>query len=94
VDTTPTIRIGTSGWIYRHWRGLFYPATLPTPRWFAFYAGRLDTVEINNTSYRLPGPEAFDARRRQAAAGFLHALELRDIVGEVLSPAREPVPYA
>jgi uncharacterized protein YecE (DUF72 family) len=35
---TGTVRIGCSGWIYRHWRELFYPPKLAQHRWFAFYA--------------------------------------------------------
>lgn len=49
-----TAVVGTSGWVYRHWAGgVFYPAGLPASRWFAHYAGVFDTVEINNTFYRL-----------------------------------------
>src|SRR4051812_42016429 len=69
------VRIGTSGWIYRHWKGLFYPEALPAARWFGHYAARFDTVEINNTFYRLPSPEAFDAWREQAPPGFLYAVK-------------------
>jgi uncharacterized protein YecE (DUF72 family) len=43
------VRIGTSGYIYRHWRGVFYPESQPVGRWFAFYSQQFDTVEINNT---------------------------------------------
>lgn len=43
------IRVGTSGWVYRDWRGRFYPADLPTSKWFAFFSRHLDTVKINNT---------------------------------------------
>jgi uncharacterized protein YecE (DUF72 family) len=68
--------IGTSGWIYPHWRGVFYPAGLPQRDWFAFYAGCFDTVEINNTFYRLPGEKAFAGWREQAPAGFLYALKV------------------
>jgi uncharacterized protein YecE (DUF72 family) len=53
------IRIGCSGWNYRHWRGAFYPEKLPVKAWFGFYAEQFDTVEINNSFYRLPTPEAF-----------------------------------
>ena len=42
-----SVRIGTSGWVYQHWRGLFYPHDLPQPEWFAHYAHQFDTVEIN-----------------------------------------------
>jgi uncharacterized protein YecE (DUF72 family) len=69
------VRVGTSGWIYKHWRGVFYPPKLPVSRWFAFYAGHFDTVEINNSFYRLPSPAAFDAWRTQAPRGFVYAVK-------------------
>src|SRR6266581_1300656 len=53
----PTARntpVGCSGRQYTHWRGDFYPAELQTSRWFARYALTFDTVEINNSLYRLP----------------------------------------
>ena len=55
----PSIRIGCSGWQYQHWRGDFYPAELPPSRWLEAYAQRFDTVEINNTFYRLPEASTF-----------------------------------
>ena len=48
------IRIGCSGWNYKHWRERFYPKGLPARRWFEFYAEHFDTVEANSTYYRLP----------------------------------------
>lgn len=60
------IRVGCSGWQYRHWRGDFYPANLPASRWFAHYALTFDTVEINNTFYRLPDGATFAKWRDQA----------------------------
>jgi len=68
-------RIGTSGWNYDHWRGRFYPASLPTSRWFEHYCGVFDTVEINNTFYQLPEAKTFDHWREQAPAGFAYALK-------------------
>jgi len=60
----PDLRIGTSGWIYKDWRGRLYPPDLPARRWFEFYAREFWTVEINNTFYlpcrevaRLGGPD-------------------------------------
>ena len=67
--------IGTSGWLYRHWRGVFYPADLPPARWFAFYAAHLRTVEINSTFYRLPGASTFDAWRQEAPEGFVYSIK-------------------
>lgn len=71
----PRIHIGCSGWNYRHWRGLFYPTELRVAQWFEFYARRFDTVEINNTFYRLPEPPVFTAWRAQAPAGFVYAVK-------------------
>jgi uncharacterized protein YecE (DUF72 family) len=69
------IRIGCSGWNYRHWRGAFYPEKLPVKRWFEYYAATFDTVEINNSFYRLPPPETFAKWRDQAPAGFCYAVK-------------------
>jgi len=69
------IRIGCSGWIYRHWRGAFYPERLAVKHWFAHYAEHFDTVEINNSFYRLPKAETFDAWREQAPPGFRYAVK-------------------
>jgi uncharacterized protein YecE (DUF72 family) len=69
------VRIGCSGWQYRHWRGNFYPADLPAARWLEHYAREFDTVEINNTFYRLPEAETFAAWRRRAPAAFIYAVK-------------------
>ena len=69
------VRIGCSGWQYRHWRGNFYPAALPPSRWFQQYARTFDTVEINNSFYRLPSPETFERWREQAGGAFLYAVK-------------------
>jgi uncharacterized protein YecE (DUF72 family) len=62
--------------VYRDWRGRFYPEGLPSKEWFAYYAARFDTVELNNTFYRLPPAETADQWGRQAPAGFVYALKL------------------
>ncbi len=69
------LRIGTSGYQYEHWRGVFYPRGLPKTRWFEHYARHFDTVEVNNTFYGLPAPATFDRWRAAAPAGFLYALK-------------------
>ncbi|MBA2253501.1 MAG: DUF72 domain-containing protein [Chloroflexi bacterium] len=47
------VQIGTSGWMYRHWRQTFYPLGVPQKRWLEFYAQRFATVESNNAFYML-----------------------------------------
>jgi len=70
-----TVRIGTSGWVYNHWQGIFYPRELRPRDWFSYYAREFDTVEINNSFYRLPSAATFEAWREQAPAGFLYAIK-------------------
>jgi uncharacterized protein YecE (DUF72 family) len=70
-----TIRIGTSGWVYDHWRGLFYPENLRQSDWLGYYAREFDTVEINNTFYRLPSEAAFGRWHEQASPDFLYAVK-------------------
>ena len=71
----PELRIGCSGWQYKHWRGDFYPAELPQARWFSHYALTFDTVEINNSFYRLPEADTFAKWREQAPRHFLYAVK-------------------
>ncbi|HUQ40746.1 MAG TPA: DUF72 domain-containing protein [Acidimicrobiales bacterium] len=70
------VRVGCSGWVYKDWRGLFYPEKLAQRRWFEFYAGHFDTVEINNTFYRLPPPSTVELWAEQAPPGFVYAMKL------------------
>jgi uncharacterized protein YecE (DUF72 family) len=69
------VRVGCSGWEYQHWRGTFYPPEVPRTRWFEYYATVFDTVEINNTFYRLPEEETFAAWAARAPRGFEYAVK-------------------
>ena len=68
-------RIGTSGFHYKHWKGIFYPENLSPKQWFSYYASRFDTVELNNTFYRLPPESYFDAWRASAPREFCFAVK-------------------
>jgi uncharacterized protein YecE (DUF72 family) len=69
------IRIGTSGFHYAHWVGPFYPAGMRSSAFLEFYAERFDTVEINNTFYRLPRREMLTAWAERTPANFLFAVK-------------------
>lgn len=69
------LRVGTSGWHYRDWRRGFYPEALPTQRWLEYYARRFDTVELNNTFYRLPERPAFRRWKEQTPPDFLFTVK-------------------
>jgi uncharacterized protein YecE (DUF72 family) len=69
------IRIGTSGFVYRHWRGLFYPEDLPASRWLARFATEFETCELNTTFYRLPTAAAADGWRVGTPPRFTFAVK-------------------
>src|SRR5689334_10905370 len=71
----PSLWIGTSGWVYPHWMGVFYPPKLPGERQLPFYAERFPTVEVNYSFYRLPGRAVFESWRRDSPEGFLFAVK-------------------
>jgi uncharacterized protein YecE (DUF72 family) len=67
--------IGTSGWHYKHWRGPYYPASVPPRAMLDYYARDFDTVEVNNSFYRLPPPATFEAWSNAAPANFCFAVK-------------------
>ncbi|HTL61790.1 MAG TPA: DUF72 domain-containing protein [Nitrospira sp.] len=69
------VRIGTSGWHYKHWLGPFYPAELRPSEMLAWYMDRFDTVELNNSFYHLPAPETFAGWRRTTPSSFCFAVK-------------------
>jgi uncharacterized protein YecE (DUF72 family) len=73
--TKGRIRIGTSGWNYRHWLGTFYPKGTRQKDLLAAYAERFETVEINRTFYSLPDTDAVASWRAQSPRGFLFAVK-------------------
>lgn len=69
------IRIGTSGYHYKHWVGTFYPAKMPASKMLAYYVRHFDTLELNNSFYRLPTIEAFESWRDSTPKNFVFAVK-------------------
>lgn len=69
------VRIGCSGWSYTSWRNDFYPPKLPQSRWLAHYSSVFDTVEVNNTFYRLPDVAAVAGWAEGTPDDFLFAVK-------------------
>jgi uncharacterized protein YecE (DUF72 family) len=84
-----SVRIGTSGWMYPHWRGRFYPPKLRAADHLAFYAAEFDTVELNNSFYRQPDRERFAAWARAVPDGFLFAVKGSRYVSHIKRMAAE-----
>src|SRR5688572_11446882 len=68
-------RIGCSGWNYASWKGPFYPSDLPVHEWLPHYAQTFDTVEVNNTFYRLPEATTFAKWKSLTPSGFVMAVK-------------------
>jgi len=88
--------IGTSGFSYPHWQGIFYPQNLPQREWFGYYVNHFKTVELNVSFYRLPKKETFVNWRKQAgppAGGFVFSVKGSRYITHVkkLKDCGEPV---
>ena len=77
------LRVGTSGWQYRHWKGRFYPKDLPTAKWLGYYTTYFDTVELNNSFYRQPERRTFERWRRAVPGDFRFAVKLNRFITHV-----------
>jgi uncharacterized protein YecE (DUF72 family) len=77
------VHVGCSGWVYPHWRELFYPKGVPQREWLSYYARHFDTVEINNTFYRLASPAAVQNWLEQSPEGFRFAVKMSRYVTHI-----------
>lgn len=69
------IFIGSSGWYYKHWVGTFYPEKLKSGDFMDYYKSQFETVEINNSFYRLPQKKTFDQWKRQTPDNFIYSVK-------------------
>ncbi|HTL47843.1 MAG TPA: DUF72 domain-containing protein [Verrucomicrobiae bacterium] len=73
----PHVQIGTSGWMYKHWNGTFYPEKHGGDKesYLGFYARHFRTVELNNSFYGLPQRQTLKMWREIAPEDFLFAVK-------------------
>ena len=69
------IRIGLSGWTYRHWRAVFYPRGLAQRRELEFASHTFDALEINGSFYSLQRPSSYRRWRDQTPDDFVFAIK-------------------
>ena len=67
--------VGTSGYSYKEWKGTFYPDDMPEKEMLRFYGERFETVEINNTFYRMPKPSVLEAWAAEVPENFKFVLK-------------------
>ncbi|MFQ5925521.1 MAG: DUF72 domain-containing protein, partial [Dehalococcoidia bacterium] len=85
--------IGTSGWVYPHWREVFYPPKLTQSKWLEFYTRHFPTVELNNSFYHLPSEKAFENWRDTSPDGFVYAVKVSRFITHIkrLKNVEEPI---
>lgn len=90
---THQINIGTSGWNYDHWKGVFYPKDCPKSKWLEFYARHFTTVELNATFYRLFKPKAFENWKLKTPERFRWAVKANRYITHVkrLKSVKDPL---
>lgn len=87
------IRIGTSGWMYDHWKGPFYPEDIASDEMLPFYEETFDTVEVNNTFYQLPSKDSVRAWEEASPQSFLFSIKANRYITHMknLLEPEEPV---
>ena len=87
------ILVGTSGFVYDHWRDRFYPSSLAKSRWLEFYTNHFPTVELNNSFYHLPSEKTFTRWRDSSPADFIFAVKVSRFITHIkkLRNAQEPM---
>ena len=69
------VRVGCSGWNYKHFREVVYPKGMPTSRWLEHYATIFNTVEVNSTFYRLPKRDSVARWVEQTPPDFVFSVK-------------------
>ncbi len=69
------LHIGTSGWSYPEWKGVFYPATAGQNRFLPLYMEQFKTVEVNSAFYRLPNKTLLNRWKELAPEGFIYSFK-------------------
>lgn len=87
------IYVGTSGWHYKHWQGTFYPPDLKPRDYLQQYTHAFNTVEINNSFYKLPGFDTFATWRKAVPVDFTFAVKASRYITHMkkLKDPREPI---
>ncbi|MFJ8113214.1 DUF72 domain-containing protein [Streptomyces sp. NPDC096132] len=88
-----TLYVGTSGWQYKDWREVLYPADVPLRRWLEEYTEHFATVEINNAFYRLPSRDTFASWAERVPSDFVVAVKASRYLTHIkrLRDPEEPV---
>lgn len=73
-------RVGCSGFSYGDWKGVFYPAKLPSRQWLSYYSERFDTLEANSTFYHIPRPATLKGWMEQTPDNFVFSIKVPRLI--------------
>ncbi len=74
------VRVGTCGWSYKDWAGVFYPEDLAAADYLGFYAERYPVVEVDSTFYRTPSRKMVEGWRDRTPDGFGFSLKVPQVI--------------
>jgi len=80
MDALQNLWIGTSGWSYKHWAGVFYPAEVKSHRYLEYYTQFFNCVELNASFYRLPKLETVKGWVERTPAEFKFCPKLSRLI--------------
>ena len=75
--------VGTSGWNYYDWKGLFYPDTMKARDYLAHYAHEFRTTEVNYSFYHLPKPATYENWAAQVPQDFRFAVKASRVITHI-----------
>lgn len=93
MSIVPGLFIGTSGWNYSHWQGIFYPRDLTQTRWLEYYTGFFNSVELNVTFYRLVSEATFKNWHKRTPKDFHFVVKGSKFITHIkkLKSVKEPL---
>ena len=77
------LHLGTLGWSYGFWKGKFYPAKTSSKDFLTYYSSRFDTVEVDNTFYRIPNSKTVTNWKNQTPANFTFSLKFPSLITHI-----------
>jgi uncharacterized protein YecE (DUF72 family) len=87
------VRVGTCGWSYKEWSGVFYPEEVTAADFLSYYAGRYPVVEVDSTFYGSPSPKTVEGWRERTPDNFGFSLKVPQVITheKLLLDCREQV---
>jgi uncharacterized protein YecE (DUF72 family) len=78
-----TVYVGSMGWSYGFWKPSFYPKSLASSDFLAYYSKQFNTVEVDSTFYRIPRSQTVQDWKEQTPPGFLFSLKFPRVITHV-----------